>query len=76
MKSHDHHVMVQQIMPVSIWNLLQPRPRKTLICLGTMFQHICTKVMNQNEINAFHIFVAKTFCMLEVWFPPCHPFGG
>ncbi len=30
MKSHDHHVMVQQIMPTSIHTLLQPRLRKHL----------------------------------------------
>jgi hypothetical protein len=34
-----------------------------------MFQGICTKVENQNEINALRISVAKTLCMLEVWFP-------
>ncbi len=37
MKSHDHHVMVQQIMPVGIQNLLQLGPRKKLMRLGTMF---------------------------------------
>ncbi len=69
MKSHDHHVMVQQIILVGIQNLLQPRPHKTLIYLGTMFQCIFTKVVNQNEINVLCIFVSKTLCMLEVWFP-------
>jgi accessory gene regulator protein AgrB len=54
MNSHDHHVMVQQIMIVGIHNLLQVGPHKTLICLGIMFQHICIKVVNQNEINVPH----------------------
>ncbi len=58
-KSHDHHVMVQQVMPTCIRNLLQLGPCKTLICLGIVFQCICTKVLNQNE----------TLCMLEFWFP-------
>jgi hypothetical protein len=30
-KSHDHHVMVQQILPVSMWNLLQASPRMAII---------------------------------------------
>jgi hypothetical protein len=70
MKNHDHHVMVQQIMPIDIQNLLQLGLHKTLICLGIMIQRICTKVVNQNEINALHIFVVETLCMLEVKFPP------
>jgi hypothetical protein len=37
MKSHDHHVMVQQIMPVDIWNLLQLGPCKTFICFCIVF---------------------------------------
>jgi hypothetical protein len=70
MKSHDHVVMVQQIMPMDIWNLLQLWPCKTLTCLGIVFQRICTKVVNQNEINAFRIFVVETLCRFEIWFPP------
>ncbi len=54
MNSHDHHVMVQQIMLVGIHNLLQLGPRKTPIRSGVMFEHICIKVVNQNEINALH----------------------
>ncbi len=50
MKSHDHHVMVQQIMSIGIWNLLQLGPCKTLIRLGIVFQGIYTKVVNQNEM--------------------------
>jgi hypothetical protein len=69
MKNHDHHLMVQQIMPIGIWNLLQLGPCKTLIRLGIMFQRRCTKMVNQNEVNAFCIFVAKTLCKFEVWFP-------
>ncbi len=70
MKSHDHHVMLQQIMLTGIWNLLWHGLCKTLIRLGIVFQCICTKVVNQNEINALRIFVVETLCMLEVWFPP------
>jgi hypothetical protein len=69
MNSHDHHVMVQQILPVGIHDLLQLGPHKTFFRLDIMFQHICIKVVNQNEINAFRIFVVETLCMFKVWFP-------
>jgi len=69
MKSNDHHIMVHYIMPMGIQNLLQLGPCKTFMCFGLVFQCICTKVVNQNEINALHIFVGYTLCMLDVWFP-------
>jgi hypothetical protein len=31
MKSHDHHVMVQQILPLAMHNLLQLGPKATII---------------------------------------------
>jgi hypothetical protein len=35
-----------------------------------MFQWICTKVVVPYEIGPLRTYVAKTLCMLEIWFPP------
>jgi len=37
MKSHDHHVMVQQILLMSVWNLLQESSRMAIIQLEKSF---------------------------------------
>ncbi len=37
MKSHDHHVIIQQILPACVRNILLPRVRQTIIRLKQMF---------------------------------------
>ncbi len=69
MKSHDHHIMIQHILPSGVWNLLHPGPRKAIIHLGKCFQKICTKVLNPNDNGGLWSYVAKTFCILEMWWP-------
>jgi hypothetical protein len=70
MKSHDHHVMVQQILPLVVRNLLQPGPRVTIIWLGRAFGKICAKVINLNDLSNLWTYVVESLCLLEIWFPP------
>ncbi len=63
LKSHDHHVLIQLVLPSGIKSLLQPRPRFAII------QRICTKVVVPNEIGPLRTYVVETLCMLEIWFP-------
>jgi hypothetical protein len=46
MKSHDHHVMVQQMLLVNVQNLLQTCSKMAIIQLGKSFQRIFAKVLN------------------------------
>jgi hypothetical protein len=70
MKNHDHHVMLQTIIPASIRDLLHLRPRKTLMHLGKTFQKLCTKVLNPTDIQNLRTYVAEILCMLKIWWPP------
>jgi hypothetical protein len=71
MKSHDHHVMLQTIHPTGIRDLLHPRPRKTFMCLGKIFQKLCTKVLNpadiQNLRTYLYIMYARDFVATKVF---------
>jgi hypothetical protein len=69
MKSHDHHVMLQQILPIGVYDLLQPRPRTSIIRLGKTFGKIYAKVINPSKFSDLHTYVVKPLCLLEVWFP-------
>jgi hypothetical protein len=62
-KSHDHHVMVQQILLVSVWNLLQIGLRTTIIRLEKSFQRICAKVLNPKDLVALQTYVVETICL-------------
>ena len=70
LKSHDHHIILQQIMPAAVRNLLDPGPRDAIIRIGHAFQRICAKTINPEELDDMQECVAEALCMLEVWLPP------
>lgn len=70
MKSHDHHVMLQSVLPTSIWSLLHLGPRKKIIRLGKIFQRFCTKVLNLVNIQNLRTYMIETLHILEIWWPP------
>ncbi len=65
MKSHDHHVMVQQVLHACVKNLLLPSVHQVIVRLSKCFQKICVKVVNPNEISSLKVYVAETLSMLE-----------
>lgn len=70
LKSHDHHVLLQDLLPSSIRRSLHPGPREAIIRLGNLFKRICAKVVKQNEMGDLLKFAAETLCLFELWFPP------
>jgi hypothetical protein len=70
LKSHDYHVLIQQIIPVVSRTLLQPLQRSALIRLGKSLNRICARVVEKTELAALRVYVAETLCILEVCFPP------
>ena len=70
LKSHDHHILLQQILPAAIRNSLSRGVRETIIRLGNLFQRICAKVIRINEIESLRTYAAEVLCLLEVNFPP------
>ena len=70
LKSHDHHVLVQQILPAACRNLLGRGVRETIIRLGNLFERICAKVIRVSSIPALKTYAAETLCLLEIHFPP------
>ena len=70
LKSHDHHVLLQDIIPATIRGLLCRGARDAVIRLGHCFKKICQKAIDPNEMLPLQQYVAETMCLLEVWFPP------
>jgi hypothetical protein len=68
MKSHDHHVMIQQILFAYVRNILLPGVCQGIIRISKCFQKICMKVVNPNDILSLKVYVAETLSMLEMWF--------
>lgn len=70
LKSHDHHVLLQYITPAAVCHSLLRGPRETVIRLECLFERICARVVELDEIPDLLTYAAETLCMLEVWFPP------
>jgi hypothetical protein len=53
-KSHDCHVMITQILPVAIRNVLPKSVRETLMKLCSFFNAISQKVISPDTLDGLH----------------------
>jgi hypothetical protein len=70
LKSHDYHVLMQQLLPLALRGLLQPGPRLAVMRICKVFRRICNKVYNPLEIEGLRVDVARSMALLEMHFPP------
>ena len=70
MKSHDLHVMLTQILPVAIRNLMDKHVRNTLIGLCYFFNQLWQKVVDPEELDHMQDDIARILSNLEMFFPP------
>lgn len=70
LKSHDHHVLIQQLLPAAVRNSLSSGMRQTIIRLGNLFHRICAKVIRRSEISNLRTCAVEVLCLLELNFPP------
>ena len=70
MKSHDNHILMQQLFLIAIHGSLPSGVSKHLIDLSCLFREICSKVLNVEELGALEKRIAVTLCELEKIFHP------
>ena len=70
MKSHDDHILTQQLFPIAIRKSLRPEVSRPLIGLSCFFRKLRSKVLNVDELRALEKKIAVTLCELERIFPP------
>ena len=70
LKSHDYHVLMQQVMPLALRGLLQRGPRMAVMRICRVFRKICGSVWNPSEIEDLQADVARSMALLEIHFPP------
>ena len=70
LKSHDYHILMQQVMPLALWGLMEPGPRMAVICICKIFCRLCTKVYNPLDFPSLEADVAETMALAEIEFPP------
>jgi hypothetical protein len=70
LKSHDCHVLMQQLLPVAIRGILPKKVRDVLTRLCLFFNAICSKVIDPKKLDELENEGAVILCQLEMYFPP------
>lgn len=70
LKSHDYHVLIQDIMPLCMRNIGDESLTKTMIRLCRIFKRICSKTVYVNDRETLFEECAETLCLLEKELPP------
>ena len=70
LKSHDCHVLMQQLLAIAIWGLMEDGPRVAILRLYKFFNVICQRVIDRDENLELETEVVETLCKFERYFPP------
>jgi len=70
LKSHDHHVLLQNLLLVALRGLLPNGPRVAVIRLCSFFSRLCQRVLDPEKLVSLEAECVKTMCQLERYFPP------
>jgi len=70
LKSHDCHVLMQQLLPVAIQGILPDKVRVAITRLCFVFNAICSKVIDPATLDELENEAAIVLCQMEMYFPP------
>ncbi|KAL0434906.1 UNVERIFIED_CONTAM: hypothetical protein Sradi_0198500 [Sesamum radiatum] len=70
LKSHDNHVLMQNLLPIVVRKALPKHVFDVLIELSTFLRKLCSKVNDKLELEKIQDRIALTLCHLERVFPP------
>ncbi|XP_013679651.1 uncharacterized protein LOC106384195 [Brassica napus] len=70
MKSHDHHVLMQNLLPVALRGLLPKGPRIAVTRICNFFNRLCQHILDPEMLLALETEIVETMCQLERFFPP------
>ncbi|XP_077246449.1 uncharacterized protein LOC143886385 [Tasmannia lanceolata] len=70
LKSHDCHVLMQQLLPLAVRSSLPKNVSSVLIELCNFFKELCSKVLNVSDLLKLQDRIALTLCHMEKIFPP------
>ncbi|XXG42875.1 hypothetical protein AAC387_Pa01g3044 [Persea americana] len=70
LKSHDCHILMQQLLPLAVRRALPKNASAVLIELSNFFRGICSKTGTVEALNGLESRISTTLCHLEMIFPP------
>ncbi|KAA0032240.1 transposase [Cucumis melo var. makuwa] len=70
LKSHDFHVLIQQLFPIAIRSVLPKHVRYAITRLCILFNFVCNKVLDAQQLDKLEEDIVVTLCLFEKYFPP------
>ncbi|GFS37987.1 potassium transporter family protein [Actinidia rufa] len=70
LKSHDYHILIQQILPIRMRGFVNKEISTTLFELGNFFQDLCSKTLRRSKLEKLEERIVHILCKLEKIFPP------
>ncbi|KAL4035831.1 hypothetical protein IC575_004538 [Cucumis melo] len=70
LKSHDCHVLMQQLLSVAIRGVLPKHVRNAITRFYLFFNAICSKVVDVTQLSVLEQEIAVILCLFEKYFPP------
>ncbi|XP_056848905.1 uncharacterized protein LOC108829822 [Raphanus sativus] len=70
LKSHDYHVLMQQLLPIALKGLLPKGPRLAVFRLFAFLNLLCQRVIDREKLLVMEAEIVETVCLFERFFPP------
>ena len=70
LKSHDSHILMQQLLPLAIRKSMPKNVVEPLIELSNFFRQLCSKVNTAADLEYIQDRIVVSLCHLEKIFPP------
>lgn len=70
LKSHDCHILMQQLLPVALRGLLPDDVTSVLFDLCGYFRELNAKVLYRDQLEKLEERIIMTLCRIEMIFPP------
>ena len=68
LKSHDCHILMQQLLPVAIHGILPKYVRHTITQLCSYFNSMCSKEIDSHKLDELEEEIMVILCQLEMFF--------
>ncbi|XP_025661810.1 uncharacterized protein [Arachis hypogaea] len=70
LKSHDCHILMEQLLPILVKNALPSPVSNVIENLSSFFRELCGKAINPMQLVELQNHVVQTLCQMEIIFPP------
>ncbi|KAL0556471.1 hypothetical protein IC582_004985 [Cucumis melo] len=70
LKSHDCHVLIQQLFPIAIRSVLPKHVRYAITRSYIFFNFVCNKVLDTQQLDKLVEDIVVILCLFEKYFPP------